>query len=168
MYDLKTDEKTGAQILGIYDALNRALFGGELPRPGFILDDLMEISGARTIGAFFTPDNIPSLEKPSICIDVNGANTLVSTGDFESWALAITDIMSHEMIHYYCHIHEIADHDAEGLHTKLFRDEAERHGLVCEYQDGLGWGLTSITYDGWAIFARAMDDETAETLGWNL
>ena len=52
----------------------------------------------------------------------------VSVGDIQD--------LYHEMIHYYCYLHDISDVNPAGhYHNKHFKEEAEKHGGICSYTD---------------------------------
>ena len=42
------------------------------------------------------------------------------------------DDLLHELIHYYCYLHNIKDCNAD-YHNLQFKETAEKHGAVCEY-----------------------------------
>ena len=50
----------------------------------------------------------------------------------------------HEMVHFFCHINEIKDTSRSGVyHNKRFKEEAERRGLIIEYDKKIGWSKTT-------------------------
>ncbi|MBQ9002364.1 MAG: hypothetical protein IJ087_10970 [Eggerthellaceae bacterium] len=162
-----TDQEIAAAVLEVFDTLNRALFGGGLPCPGFALDDFAEILGAETLAIFYTPEEIPALEKPAIFIDLPGVDKVVVAGFADSWKRALADTMLHELVHYHCYLQGIADHDEKGVHTDSYRDEARAHGLNCEWRDGGGWSVTEISTGGWESIARVLDGGEARLAGWD-
>lgn len=51
--------------------------------------------------------------------------------------------LQHELIHFYCQLHEIADTSQNGrYHNKLFKKEAEARGLIISYAKYIGYSVT--------------------------
>lgn len=62
--------------------------------------------------------------------------------------------MLHELTHYYNWSKGIQDCSrGNTYHSKKFKVEAEKHGLVIEYDPRIGWSLTSATEElvNWII-----------------
>ena len=56
---------------------------------------------------------------------------------------AVVSTMIHEMTHYYNWSHDVKDCSRNNTyHSKKFKNEAEKHGLVIEYDSRVGWSLT--------------------------
>ena len=58
------------------------------------------------------------------------------------------------MTHYYNWSHDIKDCSrGNTYHSKKFKNEAEKHGLVIEYDSRIGWSLTSASEElvNWII-----------------
>lgn len=54
--------------------------------------------------------------------------------------------MAHEMIHVYCFLHGITDHDRTDYHNKSFLEVAEKHGMYCrEYHTDIGYSDVWLT-----------------------
>ena len=52
--------------------------------------------------------------------------------------------LQHEMVHYYCDLHEISDVSQGGrYHNKRFKAEAEKRGLIISYQQYIGYSVTA-------------------------
>lgn len=51
--------------------------------------------------------------------------------------------MAHECVHYYCELYNLKD-VKQKVHTTVFKQVAEEHGLNVEYNDDIGWSLTSL------------------------
>lgn len=50
----------------------------------------------------------------------------------------------HEMVHYYCHVNDIQDTSRGGTyHNKTFKTEAEKRGLLIDYNEKIGWSITA-------------------------
>lgn len=51
--------------------------------------------------------------------------------------------MIHEMVHYYYNVQSIKDVSrGNSYHSKRFKTEAEKRGLVISYADGIGFSVT--------------------------
>ena len=51
--------------------------------------------------------------------------------------------LQHEMVHYYCQLKSIADVSQNGrYHNKLFKQEAEKRGLLISYEKYIGYSRT--------------------------
>lgn len=56
--------------------------------------------------------------------------------------------LCHEMVHYYCLLNGIKDTSQNHrYHNKLFRDEAEKRGLLISRADGIGYSITAPSPD---------------------
>lgn len=55
----------------------------------------------------------------------------------------IVATLLHEMVHYYCHVNGIKDTSRSNTyHNKLFKEEAEKRGLIIQYACGIGHSVT--------------------------
>ncbi len=49
----------------------------------------------------------------------------------------------HEMVHFYCNLNAIQDTSRGGTyHNKRFKEEAEKRGLLIDYNEKIGWSIT--------------------------
>lgn len=55
----------------------------------------------------------------------------------------ILSTLLHEVIHYYCTLHKIKD-SKQKVHTTAYKEVAESHGLDVQYDDDIGWSITSL------------------------
>lgn len=55
----------------------------------------------------------------------------------------ILSTLLHEVIHYYCTLHKIKD-CKQKVHTTAYKEVAESHGLDVQYDDDIGWSITSL------------------------
>lgn len=55
----------------------------------------------------------------------------------------ILSTLLHEVCHYYCTLHKIKD-CKQKVHTTAYKEVADSHGLNVEYDDDIGWSLTSL------------------------
>jgi hypothetical protein len=58
----------------------------------------------------------------------------------------ICSTLLHEMVHLYCIEHNIKDTSRSNIyHNKKFKEVAEQHGLIIEYDKRIGWSITKLT-----------------------
>lgn len=56
----------------------------------------------------------------------------------------ILGTLNHEMVHYYCTLHNIKDVKSGGKHTIEYKNVCESHGLNCELDEDKGYNQTSL------------------------
>ncbi len=73
--------------------------------------------------------------------------------------LSSVTLMAHEMIHFYCFLHNIEDTDPNGYHNEHFLQAAESHGMYCKQHDSKnGYSGVLLTYEQIdKVFARIPD-----------
>ena len=133
MKEITTYAEAVEYLNRLFDLLNARFFDNELERPTITIQ-----STPNALGHFSTrKDTWISLDGVSHEINI-GAGTLASP---------IEDtlcVLSHEMTHYYCHIHGIKDVSRGTMyHNKRFKEAAEAHGLIVERDPKYGWTITS-------------------------
>lgn len=76
------------------------------------------------------------------CIEVT-----ITTGTLNTYLETAALLILHEMVHIYNDlILNIADTSSKNsYHNKLFKQEAERHGLICRKTEKYGWAQTELT-----------------------
>ena len=115
-----------------YDVLNREWFGGELPRVVITVQ-----STPRCFG-HYTPWKSWANEKE----EYNEINLGAETIDRELCRVISTLI--HEMTHHYCNLKGIKDVSRGGTyHNKRFKEVAEAHGLIIDYDPRIGYSVTT-------------------------
>lgn len=116
-----------------FDALNKAYFEGALTRP------IITVQSSPKAYGHFTPAEVwqdgqrkKSFHEINISaesLDRSIANTIAT--------------FVHEMVHYYCYVNGIQDTSRGGTyHNKRFKEEAEKRGLIIEYDQRIGWSVT--------------------------
>lgn len=74
----------------------------------------------------------------------------------------VAGTMLHEMIHLYCEVNNIKDtSNGNVYHNKKYRDEAERHGLICEKAPVFGYAFTKPNDEAKDFIASINVDEKA-------
>lgn len=117
-----------------FEVLNRVYFNEELPP---IIISIM--SSPRTNG-HFTIGKVWRAEENHL----NEIN--ISAEHLDRPIENIIATLQHEMVHYYCQLHGIADTSQGGrYHNKHFKEEAEQRGLLISYAKYIGWSVTNPT-----------------------
>lgn len=114
-----------------FSILNEVYYNNELPPIVITLQSSVRTNGHFTVGkvwrveeSHFNEINI-SVEH----LDRNIENVIAT--------------LQHEMVHYYCQLHNISDVSQNGrYHNKHFKAEAEKRGLIITYQQYIGYSVT--------------------------
>lgn len=115
-----------------YDVLNGHFFQGELPRVIITVQ-----SSPKAYGHYTKFDAWHEETKGYREINI-GAETL--DRNIEN----VCATLLHEMTHHYCDLHQICDVSRGGTyHNKRFKEQAELHGLIIDYNNRIGWSVTS-------------------------
>lgn len=115
-----------------YDILNVHLFGGELPRAVITVQ-----SSPKAYGHFTKYDAWHDGADGYREINL-GAETL--DRPIEN----VIATLVHEQSHYFNDIHGIADVSRSGTyHNRKFKETAEAHGLIIDYDPKIGYSLTT-------------------------
>lgn len=69
----------------------------------------------------------------------------------------ILSSLLHEVIHYYCTLHKIKD-CKQKVHTTAYKEVAENHGLHVEYDDDIGWSITSLNEESIELVKDLIDE----------
>ena len=139
-----------SELYRIYDALNEHYWESSLP-PVFIT--IVPGKGkTKSVYGTFTPESWAKNEGTEI--DENGNETTKTSDIHHEIAISAEYFtrpipnwcatLQHEMVHLYCKINEIEDTSNNGTyHNKQFKVEAEKHGLIIEKADIVGWSITT-------------------------
>lgn len=111
-----------------YDAINTEVFNRELPPITIKVENL---KGAN-FDAFYEKSQ-RSPHSPIIVRIVIGLHNAYFE-DIDTMMYSVT-LMAHEMIHFYCYLHNIKDTDPNGYHNEHFLQAAESHGMYCKGVD---------------------------------
>lgn len=117
-----------------FDAANIEYFGGTLPRPVILIQSSPGIHGH-----FYSGEVWKDTQRKTSSYEISiGA---------ESLKRPIADVIAtliHEMVHYYCYLNGIQDTSRNGTyHNSRFKEEAEKRGLIIEYDKKIGHSITS-------------------------
>lgn len=134
----------------IFDELNATYFSNELPSVFITI-----VSGKKknnSVYGTFTPETWAKAD--SVDIDEDGRPTIEKSDIHHEIAMSAeyftrptanwVGTLLHEMVHLYCHIHDIEDtSNGNRYHNKRFRAEAEKRGLVIDYAPIIGYSVTT-------------------------
>lgn len=136
------------EIQSIARKINQDWFNGELP----IEECVWTVQSTPKAYAHFTPYlsyRVHDKEGERSAVEINlGAGTL-DRQIFECCASLI-----HEMVHWYNWLHDVKDTSRGGVyHNKRFKVEAEKHGIQIDYDERIGWSITTATEEliDWCI-----------------
>ena len=116
----------------LFDLLNARFFDNELERPTITIQ-----STPKALGHFSTRKDT-WVSSAGVSHEVNiGAGNLACEIDL------LLSVLTHELVHYYCHIHGIKDVSRNTMyHNRKFKEAAEAHGLTVERDPKYGWTMT--------------------------
>ena len=115
--------------------LNKLVFNNALPIP---LITIKEAQKKNHCGGLFVKDNWNKCDK--IVSEISIEPDVLSLSFIEVCA-----VLLHQMIHYFCKLNKInAVTNSGRYHNESFKEQAEKHGLICEYESELGWGITKL------------------------
>lgn len=124
------------QLEKMFNTINTEKFNGELPLPIITIQSKPGTWGSCSRGKIWK-------RKGEETYELNLAAESVSSKIEE-----ILDTMIHEMIHLYCRTKNLKEVSRSGYyHNKLFKDLAEKHGLICEHMDKYGWNTVGDNND---------------------
>lgn len=115
-----------------FDVLNEEYFESTLSKTVITIQSTPKAYG------HFSVDKIWNISNNESAHEINlGAETL----DREIENVIAT--LLHEMVHQYCAENKIKDTSRSGTyHNKMFKGEAEKRGLIIEYDKRIGWSFT--------------------------
>lgn len=145
-----TEREILDQYQRAFTCVNQKCFNSELPPieiycPQYVLSDPETQNNC--LACFYFDDS--HKKPPVILLQFDTAPEYgISTDD-------INDLF-HEMIHYFCYLHNINDCDGEefNYHNLKFKEAAEAHGAICNYTDEIMGHCDARLPDKtlWAIF----------------
>lgn len=115
-----------------YDALNKEYFENALSRPIITIQTDPKAYGR------YTPAQWRDVRKNKGFDEINlGAETL------DRPIANTVATLVHEMVHQYCALHHIQDTSrGNTYHNKRFKEEAEKRGLIIDYDAKIGFSIT--------------------------
>lgn len=129
---MMTISKAAAFLEKAYDTLNKQYFESALPKAIITIQSRPGCYGHFTC---FDAWSDPAKKYKEINISAETLNRPISN--------TIATLL-HEMVHFYCYLNKIQDTSRSGrYHNKFFKDEAEKRGLIIEYDKTIGWSVTT-------------------------
>ena len=124
----------------IFKLLNEEYFNNELEMP------IITIQSTPKAFGHFTPWEAYRIKDTSG--NIKGAVEInIGAGTLDRPIENVVSTLLHEMVHYYCYIKGIKDTSRGGQYhnSKGFKAEAEKRALHLEYDNRIGWSITSPT-----------------------
>ena len=118
--------------------INQDWFNGELPM------ETVVISCASTPKAYahFTPYlayRVHDKEGERGAVEIN-----IGAGTLDRQIFEVCASLIHEMVHWYNWLHDVKDTSRGSVyHNKRFKAEAEKHGIQIDYDERIGWSITT-------------------------
>ena len=140
----------------LYDYCNAKLFGGELVRPVITVqrDERNKTNGWWSVKKVWK-ENDKDEGEHELNMTAQQLNRPINQ---------IAAIMIHEMCHQYASVQNMQDTSRSGTyHNKLFKQIAEKHGLVVSKMPTIGWSHTELNLETDALITDFIKDNP-ETL----
>lgn len=116
-----------------FDILNKQYFENTLPKPIITIQ-----SSPKTNGHFTTQEVWKDTQRKRSFYEINLSAERLNRPIANTIATLI-----HEMVHYYCQLNDIQDTSRGGTyHNKRFKEEAEKRGLLIDYDPKIGHSIT--------------------------
>lgn len=123
----------------LFEKLNEKFFNGALLMPYITLFVGAKKNGDDIRGAFYSDKYINVNNDADFKYEIGIAGERLGDGIFQ-----VAETLMHEMVHMFCEMNGYADTKGRS-HTKIFKREAEKRGLICEKAKGIGFGHTEAT-----------------------
>ena len=136
------------EIQSIARKINQDWFNGELP----IEECVFTCASTPKAYAHFTPYlsyRVHDKNGERGAVEIN-----IGAGTLDRQIHEVVSSLSHEMTHWYNWLHDIKDTSRGSVyHNKKFKAEAEKHGIHIDYNDRIGWSVTTATEElvDWCI-----------------
>lgn len=116
-----------------FDALNKEYFENALPKPIITIQ-----TSPRAYGHFTVREVWQDAQRKKGYHEINIGAERLNRPIANTLATLV-----HEMVHYYCQINGIQDTSRGGTyHNKRFKEEAEKRGLLIDYDQKIGFSIT--------------------------
>ena len=135
--NISTMAELNAALMAAFNAINKEFYKGELEKPIITVKEGKRKSAYGWIEVSKNwKQSGTERHEINISVDYIGERSVSDT---------ITTLM-HEMVHLYCLNKGIKDTSrGNAYHNNKFKEIAEKHGLVCEYNEHIGWSHTTAT-----------------------
>lgn len=146
-----------------FDALNEKYFNGELPR----VIITVQSSNKGVLGHFTPWDSWKEENTGYKEINISAENLARPIEN-------VIATLQHENTHFYCNLNNIKDTSRGGVyHNRRFKTEAEKRGLIIDYDKRIGFSLTTpspeliefIKEQGWSDIDLSRNSEDLLSFG---
>ena len=138
--------RTVGALEGLYNHLNNDFFENKLPIPIITVQSKKGSMGHCTVAKVWKRGDSNTYEM-NICADV-----------LDYPVEETIDTMLHEMVHLYCRENDIKEVSRGGVyHNKKFKELAEKVGLVCYYNEKIGFNTIGKDNEKLIEYALSID-----------
>ena len=132
MREITTYSDAVEYLTEIFDLLNNRFFECALSKPTITI-----YSTPKYYGHFTTKED-------TWVSDSGGTHEInIDAGTLGRPIIEIAETLLHEMVHYYNYVNKIKDTSRYGsYHNRKFKETAEAHGLIVQYNKRYGWNQT--------------------------
>ena len=129
---VKTSRLAGS-LEKLFNKINMDFFGNALETPIITIQSTPRAYGHYSVMPIWT-------SKETLKHEIT-----IGAGTLDRPIEQVVSTMLHEAVHYYCGtVLHVQDTSNRGIyHNKIFRREAEAHGLICTRSEKYGWSDTS-------------------------
>ena len=132
MKELVKSSRVVGYIEKMYRQLNTDKFNGQLEEPIITIQSTPRAYGHVTCGKVWKSKDIQRYE-------LN-----IGAGTLDRPIESVVSTLLHEMVHIYHLQNDIQDCSrGNSYHNKKFRDKAKEVGLIIDYDERIGWSITS-------------------------
>ena len=144
------------ELYRIFDGINEKYFDNSLPKV-FITLQQGKKKNKSTYGTFY-PESWAENQGTEVDETTGMVKVQASEERFHEIGMSAEyftrpvanwcGTLCHEMVHLYCQVNELESTSNKGVyHNKIFKQEAEKRGLIIEKADTIGWSLTTPSVD---------------------
>ncbi len=140
------------ELYRIFDGINEKYFDNSLPKV-FITLQQGKKKNKSTYGTFYpeswAENQGTEVDEATGMVKVQaseerfheiGMSAEYFTRPVANWCATLC----HEMVYLYCQVNELESTSNKGVyHNKIFKQEAEKRGLIIEKADTIGWSVTT-------------------------
>lgn len=134
--NISTMAELSASMMATFNAINEHFYNGELEKPVIAFKE-----GKRKQAYGWIETRKQWIQGKNERYEINLSVDFLSERSIEE---TISTLM-HEMAHLYNILNVIKDTSRGGVyHNKKFKETAEAHGLIIEFNEHIGWSITHL------------------------
>lgn len=141
----------------LFQHLNERYFDNTLPLPYITLYAGAKKNGNGSHGSFYLDKYVNVNNDEDYKHEIGIAGERLGDGIYQ-----VAETLMHEMVHLYCTCNAIVDCKGKS-HTKKFKAECEKRDLICDKEQGIGWGRTEATLAFCDFIQSLIDDCIIDT-----